>query len=355
VIRLRAKQGAPSPSGGVLVTLGCFTCVLGLIVAVSVRVITGYSPGIFGIHPARKAAAAAPSTSTDTAPPLAERTFPPAPSFGPTPSGTRLPTSHSTTRVSPGVTSTRPAWIVEAPTPDSASGNAASTTGVPLSNPVPPTTGPSATPTPTPTPTAVSPAPVADDSRINNPSADVLVDSVQFGTSSQSHLTVTISGLRPPDPSVVPSYTFMDWGDGGARSLTYPADTAAAVPTAGYTVSHTYSQDGTYVITWGFASDHDRTWSHSVTLADPSGIDPGPIRLSQDFEGGVAHFVADGPEVEWAHWLLDYGDGSAVSGAGRSSFTDDATAHPYDDQPHRAVLTAIGSDGQLATAAVTVP
>jgi hypothetical protein len=96
-------------------------------------------------------------------------------------------------------------------------------------------------------------------------------------------------------------------------------------------------------------------WSHSLTLADPSGISPGPIQLSHDSDGAVEHFAADGPDVEWARWLLDYGDGSAVSGAGRSSFTDDATAHPYDDQPHRAVLTAIGSDGQLATAAVTVP
>ncbi|UQX87338.1 hypothetical protein M6D93_13650 [Jatrophihabitans telluris] len=350
------------------VVVASFLLAAVLIMVVSARVISGFSPqtisSLFGQHPR-------PSTSVLAAPGPAVSSAPtghpdPGPSDSGTPTFARSVPSATSTSSRPSRASDSPSVSSEINPPPAPPGDTSflttSTEPTPTDTPSPSdsaspssqasTESPTTTPTPTDT-TTTPPPPNPDTLPVNAPGASVHVASVQFGPDQATYRTVSVNGLVPDTSYGDVTSTFVDWGD----LTTDSAPNAGPVPDGGFSIQHTYTADGTFTITWGYVSDRAHTWTHVITLDSTSlCCAPGSALDDGGVDGSTQHFaysnVSDGA---WPEWTLDYGDGTYQHGSGPDSPSADVSSHNYDGAGHTAVLTLLDSDGQLSTSPLTTP
>jgi hypothetical protein len=339
---------------------------LGLVIAVAVFfcawMIHGFSPTMLLLHP--------PSTShnrsgSNAADPVPITTSPSG--GGPEPSQTHLIAGFADGRsTSPGSSATsRPShrggdtshieqagsvpqvsWIAEPPPMPSA------TTGVSSSSNQ--TTGSaSASVAATPTETAASTDP--DTLPVNAPGSAAHVSSVLLGAAEpDGSQTVNVTGLRPGNNSTVTGAA-IDWGDGTSATNT-SFDDASPFPVSGLTLSHSYASPGTYTISWSYSSDRTHHLAYPITLRQPADAAPDQQLNVSDSGSDTADFDAsDSSGSTWAHWLLDFGDGSYAAGTDMASFAADGHTHDYSSTPNTAVLTVIDIIGQLTTVTASAP
>jgi hypothetical protein len=348
---VKGRRNAPPPArknGNTLVTIAFFAVILALICSVSIRVISGFSPGLFSLRAGPKSSATS-SNSTAVSPPTEQSQSPePAqsgapPFYGGSPGGSGPSPSTSAAPSSPAAT-TRAA---RAPGTSAGAGGVVVTSAPPTAAASSP--APSGTPTPSPTtPVNLPPVTVLT---VNSPDSPIVLSRLDFGSTLAGYRAVTLAGIRPRTGTA--SQTSIDWGDGTGTTVMAPS----GLP-GGDTLTHTYATDGSYLVTWTFHSDRDYVWSHLIALTTPASQPPAP---QADLVAGapdalVQHFAIGTDTMEpWTGWTLDYGDGTASSGAVSAEFTDGATAHTYDGSGHTATLTVADSHGQLETSTLATP
>lgn len=345
----RADTRSPR-AGGTLVIVAFIAGAVVLVLGVSMTVISRFSPeGIrFGListptHAARAAAPAATGSTSVTPPTAGLPLLPPGRSGRPGLGSSPVPSS-----------SAPPSSRIDAP------GASTAASAVTLPSPTTVNTSPGSSPNPSPDPSASSttpaPPPNPDSLPVNAPGGSILVDAVRLGLDPTAPRTVELQGLRPPSATAAVSYTFVDWGDASGKLVTNIVP-ATPLDAAGLTLSHDYASDGTYMVSWGYSTDQEHRWTDTITVGAGS-LASAPEQLLGDTaapDDTATFAITDVDTNPWAQWTLDYGDGTYVWGIDTTRPSADQLVHHYDGTGHTAVLTVIGTDGQLTTSRVSTP